>query len=445
MKLSIPEFNIEFDEGFSPHKDIFHRKEFGDKLYNLIKNSDENLVLALDSKWGEGKSSFIKMWSSENKYKKIPPLETIYFDAFSNDYQQSPFLALASEIYELLEDKAKEKREEFKEKATQVFKTFSRGIIKAGIRIGTAGVLDGSILDRAESDISSLVSEQIDTVIASKFESSKADKLALCQFKQFLSHIASKYTTSNRIVFIIDELDRCRPDFALDLLENIKHLFSVPGITFLLVMNKQQLEESVKCRYGNGIDSITYLQKFIHVWLSLPRTSGQYQQDDGVIYLNSCLELMSDHKGVKNGSAVKTLASIVKHLRPSFRDIERILTYFAILENSGNNAFNEYCQDFMALICYLKVIHPQLLEMVLAKSASSENLLDVLKLSDSSHYNNDRTLDYLARQIKFDLSDENNRENMIKQNLIHGFYAGRYPSDVLSFFSRELANIESIG
>lgn len=68
------------------------------------KRASINLVLALDSKWGEGKSTFIKMWCSENQHKRQEPIKTIYFDAFENDYQKDPFLALASEIYELLED-----------------------------------------------------------------------------------------------------------------------------------------------------------------------------------------------------------------------------------------------------------------------------------------------------------------------------------------------------
>ncbi|WP_273977791.1 P-loop NTPase fold protein [Vibrio parahaemolyticus] len=112
MRLTVPELQISDDEGFSTEKDLFHRKQFGDQLYNLINNSDENLVLALDAQWGEGKSTFIKMWSGENRHKQELPLETIYFDAFENDYQKEPFLALASEIYELLEDKAESKKQE---------------------------------------------------------------------------------------------------------------------------------------------------------------------------------------------------------------------------------------------------------------------------------------------------------------------------------------------
>lgn len=443
MRLTVPELQISDDEGFSTEKDLFHRKQFGDQLYNLINNSDENLVLALDAQWGEGKSTFIKMWSGENRHKQEPPLETIYFDAFENDYQKEPFLALASEIYELLEDKAESKKQEFKEKAAQVFKTFSRGVIKTGIRLGTAGVIDGTVLDQAEKDISTLVSEQVDSIISSKFESSKADKLALKNFKEFLSDVALNHTPGKRIVFVIDELDRCRPDFALDLLENIKHLFSVSGITFLLVMNRKQLEESVKCRYGDGIDSVTYLQKFINVWLSLPRSSGKYQQDDGAKYLMTSFDLMAAGKRIHNETAAQMLKSLVKHLKPSFRDIERILTYFAIIENSRNEPMNEYYQAMMAVVCFMKVVNPRMLDAIIIKRASGQELLDFLQISDGSDYSEEYALEYLATQIEFDLASEERRNEMRESNLLNLGY-GRVPSKVIDYFYQELNNIQPV-
>ncbi|WP_421209403.1 KAP family P-loop NTPase fold protein [Aeromonas enteropelogenes] len=443
MRLTVPELEVNDDEGFSTDKDLFNRKQFGDRLYKLIINSDENLVLALDAQWGEGKSTFIKMWSGENKYKQEPPLETIYFDAFENDYQKEPFLALASEIYELLEDKAESKKVEFKEKAAQVFKTFSRGVIKTGIRLGTAGLIDGTVLDQAEKDIAKLVSEQVDSIIASKFESSRADKLALKNFRAFISDIAINHTPGKRIVFVIDELDRCRPDFALDLLENIKHLFSVSGITFLLVMNRKQLEESVKCRYGDGIDSVTYLQKFINVWLSLPRASGKYQQDDGVKYLVTAFKLMGDESEIHNDEAVKTLKLLVEYLKPSLRDIERILTYFAIMENSLDMRMDSYYQDIMATVCFMKVANPRLLDAVVSKRAGSKELLDFLQISESSNYSEKYALEHLAAMIEFDLASEERRTVMQDSRLVE-FRFGRLPSQVFDYFYQLLNNIQPV-
>ena len=110
MKLTIPPIEIDEKEGFNPDKDIFLRKEFGERLVNLIAQSKGELVLAIDAQWGEGKSTFIKMWKGYILHQREPKIRSIYFDAFANDYQKDPFLALAAEIYELFEDEQGEKR-----------------------------------------------------------------------------------------------------------------------------------------------------------------------------------------------------------------------------------------------------------------------------------------------------------------------------------------------
>ena len=70
-------------------------------------------------------------------------------------------------------------------------------------------------------------------------------------------------------MFVIDELDRCRPPFALELLERIKHFFSVQGVIFVLVSSLEQLETAVRFAYGE-IDARTYLEKFYHLRLLFP-------------------------------------------------------------------------------------------------------------------------------------------------------------------------------
>ena len=438
MRLTIPKLDITMSSGFLPELDIFSRKEFGERLSNLIVNSDENLVLALDSQWGEGKSTFIKMWCGDSQRKS--EFQTIYFDAFENDYQKDPFLALASEIYELLEDSTEVKKNEFKEKATKVFKAFSRGLIKTGVKVGTAGLIDGTDLDNAEKELSNLMADQVDLAIASKFESSKADKLALSNFKTFISDIALNHTEGNRIVFVIDELDRCRPDFALELLEKIKHLFSVPGITFLLVMNRTQLEESVKSRYGIGIDSSTYLQKFINVWLSLPRVDSNNYHDFGEIFARDCLEKMTVNEPIFNTEAFSTLAELIKYNKPSFRDIERMLTYFAIIENVRNEKMIRYFQSMMALVCYLKVTSPQLLDSIVKRNITSEDVLQNLRLQSPDTLDC-YTLEYLAIEIEFDLASEERRAEMFEQNLFDRFEMRRVSPNVIGYFCGVLNNM----
>jgi len=80
------------------------------------------------------------------------------------------------------------------------------------------------------------------------------------------------------MIFIVDELDRCKPPFALELLEKIKHVFSVAGIHFILVTHLTQLETSVRYNYGTDIDARTYLQKFYNLIAHLPG-NGKYEND----------------------------------------------------------------------------------------------------------------------------------------------------------------------
>ena len=73
------------------------------------------------------------------------------------------------------------------------------------------------------------------------------------------------------VIFIIDELDRCNPSYAVKVLEHIKHIFDVPNIFFVLVINKEQLEYAVKGYYGSEtIDAANYLRRFIDVEYNMP-------------------------------------------------------------------------------------------------------------------------------------------------------------------------------
>ena len=150
MKLYVPEPEIGEESGFLPQVDIFQRKDFGERLANLVLSCGDGMVMALDAQWGEGKSTFIKMWRGHIAHHQEKQIHSIYFDAFANDYQKDPFLAIAAELYDFAKDEREETREEFKEKASNVAKSLARGAIKIGVRTVTGGLIDGSVLDSAE-------------------------------------------------------------------------------------------------------------------------------------------------------------------------------------------------------------------------------------------------------------------------------------------------------
>ncbi|CAC9517974.1 hypothetical protein [uncultured Gammaproteobacteria bacterium] len=82
-----------------------------------------------------------------------------------------------------------------------------------------------------------------------------------------------------RVLFLVDELDRCRPDYAIAYLETIKHIFDIKGAVFLLAADRQQLENSAKMAFGQDLDFEEYYRKFIHREITLPKiTDAGYEK-----------------------------------------------------------------------------------------------------------------------------------------------------------------------
>lgn len=441
MKLLLPQLELDQQKGFAADIDIFKRKDFGERLANLIENADDNPVIALDAGWGEGKSTFIHMWRGYIENERSSKLKAIYFDAFKNDYQKDPFLTLASEIYSLLSDGKAEKKEQFLKKATGAAKSLMRGAIKIGIRATTAGLIDGTAIENVGKDFSSLITDQVDEIISEKLKNVEEDKLALSSFRKYLADMAQELSQGKPIVFIIDELDRCRPDFALELLEQIKHLFSVKGITFLLITNRAQLEESIRCKYGVGVNARNYLHKFVSLWLNLPK--GQiHSQDYRDVFIDYALhKMMDENERLPLTETIDLIKEIAQFYDLSLREIERTLTYFAVIHNmTVSKNYNETYQNFIALICFIGANKPSLLTKI-HKITYDDFILELgfEKIDNSSQQT---LIHYLKSYIKFDLSNEQVRTQMIENKEIYRPSYGRTTSGDLRIIANWLSQIK---
>ena len=274
MKIFLPEIEIGPQEGFSPEKDIFKRSGLGKGLTNLIKSADDSIVLAVDGEWGSGKTVFLKMWAGELRKLGFP---VIYFDAFAHDYFDDAFLVIAGELIALADEATridKGKLSDFKTKAGRAAKIIARASLKMGVRAVTLGAgkaedLEG-LADALASEAGSLIDEHIGQLITKQ----KEQKSTVSAFRDALSNLPALLSVAvpngqdqpvvKPLIFIIDELDRCRPDFALQILERMKHFFVVPNVHFVLGTNLKQLSNSIAACYGGNIDANLYLQKLVY-------------------------------------------------------------------------------------------------------------------------------------------------------------------------------------
>ena len=295
MRIVIPPLAVEDGDSFK--NDILDRRSYGEALLNLVLRSNDALVISLDGRWGEGKTTFVKMWQGLLSESKIP---NIYIDAFATDYVDDAFISIISPITDYAErniiKEHHEKIAELRQKSKKVGGKLLSWSARVGVKAATLGIIKDADLDELKDikgDLSKSASDLVGDFIEERINSHAKDIELIQSFKEFLSELPSKFQNEcdKPLVVIIDELDRCKPSFAVELLEKIKHLFSVENIVFLLVMNKSQLEESIKCVYGQNVDAQTYLQKFLTIEAKLPKNVGDRYTSDLRKYANRLLKL----------------------------------------------------------------------------------------------------------------------------------------------------------
>ncbi|MDR4704205.1 P-loop NTPase fold protein [Klebsiella pneumoniae] len=388
----------EFDNGFTAEADIFERKPLFNQMIRLILNSpDSNLVFALDDIWGSGKTSFVKMMQSELKISHSNEIDVIYFDSFENDYQADPFISISSELYALLKSKgicAEDIASKILKTATKIGARALTGSAKFALGTFTAGVVNGTVIDKTTEAISNAISGEIESFVEDKIKSMEQEKKSIIDFKDSLEKIYTN--TGRKTLIIIDELDRARPDYSLELLEKIKHLFSVKGLVFLLVMNREQFEKGIAYRYGD-INTNLYLNKFIHYWFTLPKISmydPPHEKKHGYTTIDEYIQRLikkNNSLGIShNGVFARLISLLIEANSCSLREAERCISTLLVVDNHVRIANNEetYYMISLALICFLKVVHPSILNQIMKKESNPDKLMESLKLNQSKIIDN---------------------------------------------------------
>lgn len=377
MRLTIPEPKIKlYKDGFDEH-DKLSRKPTGDKLSELVERIDDPLVIALDGAWGSGKSLFLKCWVGEHLKREENTTQTVYFDAFKYDYLDDPLVALTGAIADRFRTPENQQHVESEKRAQNLKKT-AWAVSKAAGRIGLSAVTFGAteILSDLGDEIASAVGEEAKAFLNKEtgneqaehfWDAHRAKMAAMEAFRLALIELTEPETKDSeerpakKLVIIVDELDRCRPDFALSLLEVIKHFFNVDGVHFILGVNLSELRNSVIARYGNKSDAQTYLQKFVTLTLRLPEKNTYLQPIPiWVEHFQKASEQMQFPDRAKPLlEPVEVILISLRMDRPvSLRDAERVLTTLATIPRL-QEGFNAIFLAGLATMAVFKVFLPE--------------------------------------------------------------------------------------
>lgn len=238
------------------------------RFIEILNSIDESCSIALDGGWGSGKTFFVKQakmildahndfiasYNDKDKIKglwiqhhKNQPVElqtqvSVYYDSWENDNDEDPALSLVYSILQSVEyDYSLKKGADCLKIAATILEFFS-------------GKKWTQLINSFKSD--------------DPLQELKKEKGIQKMIKNFLDSLLFK--KGNRLVVYIDELDRCKPSYAVRLLERIKHYFSNDKITYVFSVNINELQHTIKQYYGADFNASKYLDRFFDLRISLP-------------------------------------------------------------------------------------------------------------------------------------------------------------------------------
>lgn len=264
MGVQIQPRDIDVPEEDPFRNDLLDRKQPAEILSHLVGSIEGPCVIAVDAAWGNGKTTFLRLWAQRLRNEGFPVVE---FNAWETDFSGDPFVALSTELTENLRGAEGTTLQKKIERTKKLAKEVLRTSIPIAIRGATFGILDIQV--PIEKEIAQAVSSLAESTMP-EYQRARA---AFRGFRESLEDMANELAESHGqhpLVVVIDELDRCRPSYAVELLEAAKHLFAVDGVVFVLALNRSELSHSIGALYGGSFDATGYLRRFIDVDFRLP-------------------------------------------------------------------------------------------------------------------------------------------------------------------------------
>ncbi|BEP28804.1 KAP family P-loop NTPase fold protein [Helicovermis profundi] len=287
-----------FNDAFQ--EDIFNRKMAAVNLMKIINENNSSLTIALNSEWGTGKTTFIKKWINALNEQKEEYI-SIYLNAWESDHFNNPILAI---MYAMEDFLVKVNNIHSNDITTAVIE-----VAKGLVNLATKGVVNIDKIKASldKKDIKELYNEM----------------KTISEIKKDLEKQLLNIKGNKKVIFFVDELDRAKPNFVVDLIEVLKHFFEVEGYYFILATDRSQLNSIVKKRYGEDISSNGYLRKMIDLDYNLKKPSLDKYFDSKFSYI--------EREYVKLKNIIDNLKKLTIINNYSLRYVDKLEIYISII------------------------------------------------------------------------------------------------------------------
>jgi hypothetical protein len=367
--------------------DLLERKELAKRLLRRLHELSSGYVITIDAPWGDGKTFFAKNFKAMLDEKEV---SSVLIDAFEHDYYEDPFVLLTSAILSEFDNSPimAPCKADFIQKAIFTAKKIIPTIVKISTSMVTAGILSSKIQDNITSAISEAVGNVASGIIEEQLTNFENTKKGITAFKASLNKIATECVEQSKseeypdgfpLIIIIDELDRCKPWFAVQLLERIKHFFDTDNVVFIMMVNKVQLTEYIKGVYGVGVDAEGYLEKFIDLSINLSSLTPGQQRHNSYEYANRCPSYRPKQTDITRDLLNKNFRSFLLNFctfnNIPLRCIDKYYSYIEFVSDRLKPDFAWY----VGILILIKIMRPTLYDKFLLRDKNAtDSVLEFL-------------------------------------------------------------------
>ena len=328
------------------------------KIIDFFNTSNEGTVISLNGKWGTGKTTFLQMFET---HLKNDGYKVLNFNSWENDDAPDPLIPIMAEFKNLKETAKSDNSKRNSETWGKVLNS-TKIILPSIVGVASEFISGVNVQSLAESVINAI----------NEYDNTKSE---IKKFKEQLSAYVEEYCKDKPLIFLIDELDRCNPTFAVKTLERIKHLFEVPNIVYIIAIDNVQLCHSIRGYYGSEkFDAEDYLRRFFKYQYDLPQSNNPESLVEFALdNFNFASCKFSKRFEERREQLIKFIAMLYEIKQMSIRQLEQYsLNVCMILSKCEKIDFDPLA---ITLMLHVKMFSPHIFEEYTNKRISDNEII----------------------------------------------------------------------
>ena len=357
--------------------DKLNLKSFGEDIVKIIENDktlsndQKSCTISLNAGFGQGKTTFLGMLKDFIEKEKGDKYTVLFIDAWRGDFFKEPLITILSEFLEYLE----------KNKKVKGKKNILKIIGKIGYNVTNQVLKNYTNIDLKETG-KEIKEQELGESLFKEFKQRK-------QILQEIKNIISDYTKhGKKLVIIVDELDRARPDYAVHFLEDMKHFFDIENVVFIFGVNKLQIEATVKILYGSELNFEGYYRKFFKHERDLP---DPYKE--ALSFIKSLLKQTKTDEKLNSVN----IHFLFKVFKLTLRDLSRFIELCDVVlaKTKDDDERNYKYSNSVLFFVFLYLKKQDVFKKVLNDEFKLDNFLNFIDEKEMA-YDNDEEKDFLT-------------------------------------------------